>query len=258
MSRRLLPLFLYCMVDCREMTFKSAIFESCVMMSSVMPSEKYSLSLSSLQLEKGSETLNFGELVKGTLPYFWRILGVLLLVWLGMFVVMVPFVGCSMVVSMFTFGIGSLCLLPIFLLLGILVLVMMEQGMAAVVVDNLGVSAALQRAWELVKKNPGPLVLMSFLIYVASMVVGMVIAIPMLIPMFRSMTDLMQSAGSQPDIQSFQGMFRSMMWWMLAFSPLYAVIQGVLLTFMQSVWTLTYMRLTKSQGNAPILLEANA
>jgi hypothetical protein len=215
-------------------------------------------SLGTLQLERGSETLNFGELVKGTFPYFWRVLGVLLLVWLGMFVVMLPFIGCSIVVGMFTLGFGSLCLLPIFLLLGILVLVMMEQGMAAVVVDNLGVSGALQRAWELVKKDPGVLILISLLIYVASMVAGMVIAVPMLIPMFGYMNNMMQSMGSQPDIQSLQGMFHDMTLWMLVFSPLYAIFQGILLTFMQSVWTLTYMRLVKPQDNAPVPLEANA
>jgi hypothetical protein len=45
---------------------------------------------------------------------------------------------------------------------------------------------------------------------------------------------------------------------MLAISPLYAVVQGVLLTFTQSAWTLTYMRLSGSQGNVPVLLEAHA
>ncbi len=212
-------------------------------------------SLGTLRLEKGSETLNFGELIKGTLPYFWRILGVLLLVWLGTFIVMLAFMACAVVLSMVTFGIGSLCIFPVLIPLVILVLAMMEQGMAAVLVDDLGVSNALQRAWELIKKNLGVMALMSIIIYLGSMIAGMIISVPMMIPMFGFMTNTM---GSEPDIQSFERLFHNMMLWMLAFSPLYAVFQGVLLTFMQSAWTLTYMRLTKPQDNAPVILEANA
>ncbi len=212
-------------------------------------------SLGTLRLEKGSETLNFGELIKGTLPYFWRILGVLLLVWLGTFIVMLAFMACAVVLSMVTFGIGSLCIFPVLIPLVILVLAMMEQGMAAVLVDDLGVSNALQRAWELIKKNLGVMALMSIIIYLGSMIAGMIISVPMMIPMFGFMTNMM---GSEPDIQSFERLFHNMMLWMLAFSPLYAVFQGVLLTFMQSAWTLTYMRLTKPQDNAPVILEANA
>jgi hypothetical protein len=45
---------------------------------------------------------------------------------------------------------------------------------------------------------------------------------------------------------------------MLAFSPLYAVFQGILVTFMQAAWTLTYMRLTKPRDIAPVTIEAHA
>jgi hypothetical protein len=40
--------------------------------------------------------------------------------------------------------------------------------------------------------------------------------------------------------------------WMLAFSPVYAVFQGILLTYMQSVWTFTYLRLTRSVEMKPL------
>jgi len=61
---------------------------------------------------------------------------------------------------------------------------------------------------------------------------------------------------AEPDFQSFNKMFRNVTLWMLAFSPLYAVFQGILFAFMQSAWTLTYIRLThKTDGgniSAPI------
>jgi hypothetical protein len=215
-------------------------------------------SLGTVRLEKGSQALNLGELIKGTLPYFWRILGVVVLVWLGALIAMVALMACDAVVSMVTFGIGILCLFPLFIPLAILILALMEEGMAAVLMDDLGVSNALQRAWELIKKNVGVMALLSVIIYLVSAIVGMIISVPMMIPMFGFMTNIMQSAGAEPDPRLFEGMFRNMIWWMLAFSPLYAVFQGVFLTFMQSVWTLTYMRLTQPQLNVPVTLEANA
>jgi hypothetical protein len=215
-------------------------------------------SLGTLHLEQGSEKANFGELIKGVLPYFWRILGIVLLVWVGVFAVMMIFIAGVIFLSIFTLGIGALCAFPVFILfipLAILVYAVMEQGISAVLVDNLGISSALQRAWELVRKNLGVMALMSVIIYLGSMVVSMIISIPMMIPMFGFIFNM----GSRPDVQSFERLSRSMILWMLAFSPFYAVFQGVLLTFMQSVWTLTYLRLTRSTKPAqplPAIVEA--
>lgn len=214
--------------------------------------------LGTVQVEKGSEKLNFGELLKGAFPYFWRILGLYLLVALGMFAVVMIFVVITVLLSLITFGFGAICTFPLILLfipLTILVYAIMEQGIAAIVVDNLGFSSALQRAWELVKKNIGVIVLLSFIIYLGSAIIGMIISVPMMIPMFGFIFNNMTS---EPDMQAFQSLTRNMVWWMLAFSPIYAVFQGILLTFMQAAWTLTYMRLTKPQVNAPVTLEANA
>lgn len=215
-------------------------------------------SLATLQLERGSEQLNFRELVKGVLPYFWRILGIVVLVWAGMFLVVMVSMACIGLLSVATLGFGILCIFPMFLLfipLAILVYAIMEQGMAAVFVDDLGVSAALQRAWELVKQNFGVMALMSIIIYLGVTVISMIISVPMMIPMFGFISNM----GTEPDLQQLERLTRSMIWWMLAFSPLYTVFQGLLLAFMQSVWMLTYMRLTKPHpGNAPVTLEANA
>jgi hypothetical protein len=206
-------------------------------------------SLGTFQLEQGNEKVNFRELIKGVLPYFGRVLGIFLLVWVGAFAVMMAFFACITLFSMLTFGFGILCALPLFILfipLVILVYALMEQGVSAVLVDNLGFSSALQRAWDLVKKNLGVMALLSLIIYLGAMIVSMIISVPMLIPMFGFMFKM----GSEPDFQSFETLTRNMNLWMLAFSPFYAVFQGILLTYMQSVWTLTYMRLTRTTNTS--------
>jgi hypothetical protein len=216
-------------------------------------------SLATVRLERGDENVRFTALTKAVLPYFWRTLGIFLLVWVGTFVVMMLLVGCVLVVSLLTLGLGALCMFPLFIVfipLALLIYAMVEQALAAILVDNLGMGGAIQRAWELVKKNLVPMAVISILIYLASMIIGMIIAIPMLIPFFGMFFNL--STQQPPDFASFEKIFRNMMLWMLVFSPLYAVLQGFLLAFMQSVWTLTYMRLTGSTDNRPVIIEANA
>ncbi len=163
-----------------------------------------------------------------------------------MFAVVLILFACIVVLSLVTFGIGALCAVPLVILfipLGILVYALMEQGVSAVLVDNLGFSSALQRAWELVKKNLGVMALLSIIIYLGATIISMIISVPMMIPMFGFIFNM----GAEPDLEAFDRLFRSMSVWMLAFSPLYAVLQGILLTYMQSVWTLTYMRLTRQR-----------
>jgi hypothetical protein len=82
-----------------------------------------------------------------------------------MFVAMAVFMVCDFAVSAVTFGFGSLCLFPLIIPLAILAFSMMEQGMAAVLADDLGVTQALQRAWDLVKKNLLTMGLMSIIIH---------------------------------------------------------------------------------------------
>jgi hypothetical protein len=174
---------------------------------------------------------------------------------------MMVLMGCIGVLGALTFGVAALCVFPLLILLiplGILVYALMEQGMAAVLVDDLKLGEALQRAWDLVRKNLLAMALMSLIIYLGSMVASMIVSVPMMIPMFGFMTNMMQSIGSEPDFEAFNQMFRNMMWWTLAFSPLYAVFQGILFTFMQSAWTLTYLRLTRSPQSQSLPQEAIA
>ena len=208
-------------------------------------------SLGTFQVERGREKVNFGALIKEVLPYFWRILGILALIWGGMFAVIFIVFGCITLLSLLTFGIAALCTIPLFILtipVVTLVYALMEQGISAVLVDDLGFSSALRRAWELVKKHLGVMALLSIILYLGATVISMIISVPIMIPMFGFLFNM----GSEPDFESIDRLFRNMTVWMLALSPLYALLQGILLAYMQSVWTLTYMRLTRSFNIEPV------
>lgn len=219
-------------------------------------------SLGTVQLERGGERVRFGELLRGSLPYFWRILGIFMVIMIGAFLVTMVVVGCITLLSVLTFGVGALCFIPVIILfipVWILVYALLEQGLSAVVVDNLGFSAALQRAWDLVKKNALVIVLISLIIYLGSAILSMIVSIPLMIPISGFMMEIIKTGGqTQPDPQMIQDFNRNLMGWMLAFSPLYALFQGILFAFMQSAWTLTYMRLTRPPESTPVIVEANA
>jgi hypothetical protein len=202
-------------------------------------------SLGTFQLEQGSENVNFGQLVRGVLPYFWRISGIVLLVWGGMFLAMMILVVFVFSFSVLTLGLGLLCAFPLFILLilgAILGYALMEQGVSAVLVDNLRVSGALRRAWALVQKNLGVMTRISLVSYVVAIVAIMIISLPMMIPM--------SNLEAEPDVQPFERLSGNMILWILAFLPFYVVLQGILLTFLQSVWTLIYLRLTRSTNTS--------
>jgi hypothetical protein len=199
-------------------------------------------SLGAFQLEQGSENVNFGQLVRGVLPYFWRISGIVLLVWGGMFLAVVILLVSVIFLSLITLGLGLLCVFPLFILLIIMAILgyaLMEQGVSAVLVDNLRVSGALQRAWELVQKNLSVMTSMSLMNYVIAIVAIMIVSLPIMIPMSNLESGL--------DVPPFERLFSgNMILWILAFLPFYVVLQGIFLTFLQSVWTLIYLRLTRS------------
>lgn len=216
-------------------------------------------SLATVRLERGEENVRFVALVKAVLPYFWRTLGIFLLVWVGTFVVMMLLAGCVILLSVVTLGLGLLCMFPLFIVfipIAILVYALVEQAVAAILVDNLGIGGAIQRAWDLVRRNFVAMAVISILIYLASMIIGMVISIPMMVPFFGMFFNL--NTQQPPNMVVFQNLFRNMMLWMLALSPIYAVLQGFLLAFMQAIWTLTYMRITRPMENPPAVIEANA
>ncbi len=193
-------------------------------------------SLGTHRVEQGSENVHFGQLLLGVLPYFGRILGIVLLVWVGLFLAILVLVGGFILLSFMTLGIGLICALPLFiiLLIGvILVYALMEQAVSAVLVDNLGIISAIRRAWELIRETPRVMTIVSLISYLVAIAAILIISIAMMIPMSGSTS-----------------LSRNLIFWTIVFLALYAGFQGFLLTILQSLWTLIYLRLTGSNNQS--------
>ncbi|MDD2921775.1 MAG: hypothetical protein PHQ36_05760 [Anaerolineales bacterium] len=200
------------------------------------------------QADKGAEKLSFGELFSESLPYFWRVFGLSFLFGLAMIVTIVPFV----LVGVFTAGVGFLCVLPFLCVLipvAIVVSVVLEQANAAIVLEDLSMVDGFKRGWEVSKSNAGAIVIMALILGGGNFILSLIISIPIIIavlPIFFGAV-----SGFAP--VAIIGVLCCAVYF-----PVLIALNGVLTAYIQSAWTLTFMRLTAPKADAPLFIEANA
>ena len=214
-----------------------------------------SLTLGIVNVANGEEGLPFRELLKQGMKYFPRILGVGLLVGVTVSVVFTAIFFGMAAFGAVTAGLGFICIQPLFILLYPLMMLLyalIEQSNAAVVADDLGVTNAISKAWNLTKSNFWRILLVSLIIYFGVSVVSGIVVLPFMIPFFFFpflFTDPSQIEASM----------RTFGWIMLAFGaillPVMSLVQGVAITFMKSAYVLVYLRLTRP-SNQPVPAEA--
>jgi hypothetical protein len=203
------------------------------------------------------EHFTFRELLNDSKPYWWRVLGVLLLIGFGVSLFFLVIFGCMSLFGAVTIGLGYICMFPLMLLMYPVMLALygiIEESQVAVIVDELGVTDAIRRGWELLRANFWRIVLISLIVYFGISFLSGIVMFPLMTPFFflpifmnGDMTEI-----NPRTMILFMGGFS------LLFIPVMALIQGITITFLKSTYTLVYLRLTKSQDNAPVLLEENA
>lgn len=200
------------------------------------------------QAERGAQRLVFGELFSESRPYFWRVLGLSLLIGLIFAIVFIPLVLFGVI----TGGVGFLCLIPLICILipvAIAVSIVIEQANVAIVLENLGIGDGLRKGWEVVRANVGTMIALALILFIGAAVIGFIFAIPIIVAVF-------------PVIFAAASNTTTPLWIAVlcfaAYFPVLLVLNGILTSYIQTVWALTYMRLTKPVDNAPVILEANA
>lgn len=200
--------------------------------------------------ERGAERLAFGELFSESMPYFWRVFGLSLLIGLAFLLLLLPLV----LFGVLTAGIGFACIIPLICILipvGFAVSVIIEQANAAIVLEDLGIQAGVRKGWDVVRANIGPMIALGLILLIGAAVVGFIFAIPIIVAVI-------------PFVVGAASNNTSPIWIAVAccalYFPVLLVLNGILTAYIQTVWALTYMRLTAvpPQDNAPVIIEANA
>jgi hypothetical protein len=178
-----------------------------------------------------------------SLTYFWRVLAIEILVALAWFVFIVVLIFVAAIPVLVTLGLALCCLIPFLILLGVAVSIYATLAQTAVVTEDKGVFQAFADAWEVTKANVGPLVVMGLVLIVGGFVAEVVIGLPMLAVAAPLLTGLL--IGSQSSITSGVVIFGLCL---IAYIPVAIVLNGVLQTYINGSWTLTYRRFTGREG----------
>ncbi len=248
----LLPTYFHDAYDLRgdiESVIVTAMFVSMiVLMAASFAVAAYSMSaatLGVLRAEKGEGSLAFLELLRDGGKYFWRVLGVMLVINLTIGMAFTLFFLCVFVSIVVTMGMASICFQPIMIIiapLSFFAVVIMESAESAVVVDDLGVMDALKRAFALVRTHFWKYALITLIIYLAGSILSSFLLFPFMVPFFGLGVFAASSfPGMEP--RFFPLIITG---FMCILFPLMYVIRGVTLTFIKSALSLAYLQLTRA------------
>ncbi len=186
--------------------------------------------------------MSFGELLRESMPYFWRMFLLDLLYFGAGLAISLILILLIMLLTVVTLGIIWLVLLPLLCLLIPLSLVIdffIKQSYVALVNDNLGVFDTVKQAWKLFQKNLGHLIVVGLIIALGGLVIGLIISLPILIVFAPIILGLINgtASGMQTALITAGVLFA-------IYLPIAILLNGVLRSYIYTAWTLTYRRLT--------------
>ena len=182
------------------------------------------------QADRDIEKLSFGELFSGSMPYFWRVFLLNLLV------------GLFLAIAIFAL-ILTICLAPLACLMipvACVISVILEQAGIAIVLEELGIMDGLKRGWEVVRLNPGPMIVMWLILVLGIGILGgLMIGIPLIFSL-GPIIALLITGGERAII----GGLAVAAICFAVYLPFLFVLSGILRSYVGSAWTLTFLRLT--------------
>lgn len=197
------------------------------------------------QVDEGQH-VTLREAFSLSLTYFWRVLAIQLVVGLAWFAVIVVLAILAGGAVILTLGLALICIIPALCLLLPLALAVNTYATLAqnaVIVEDQSMFDALAGAWETLKSNVGPVVVMALVLIVGGFIVGILIGLPALALLAPLITGVI--IGSQASITSGVAIFALCL---IAYIPVAILLNGIVQTYINGSWTLTYRRLTGRQG----------
>jgi len=211
---------------------------------------KIALIKGTLRAETGAERMGFIDLFNESTPYFWRVFGLSILLFFVFFVAVMFGVLVFMAAAMATLGIALICLVPLCCLM-IPVMwaigVILEQAYIAIVVEDRGIADGLSRGWEVVKAHWEPMLVMGVILIFGGAIAGLIIAVPMFLVMFPLLFTLGITGGNNMAPLAIGGIC------FLVYLPVLILAGGIIKAYVQSAWTLTFLRVTGSGPTAEVV-----
>jgi len=198
------------------------------------------------QAGEDDKPLSFGEIFKGVQPHYWKVLlfnvGYQVATSLIIFILLFPIV----VIATCTCGLGLFFLIPI----GWFLAVMVYFTTIAIIEEELSIFQAIARAWQIIIRHLGHVVVMFLILGIGQAILSLVISLPLLVSFVPLVVTLLVSGfGSLTIGLVISGVL------FLAFLPLTIFLGGVLNAFVLVSWTLTYRRLATEDELSPEVIK---
>ena len=204
------------------------------------------------QAEGGAQSLIFGQLFSEGMPYFGRMLGLSVILilpafFLGLVVavlVVLAFAGSAANSNAPLLGLASIapvaaCCACLFIPLMFVLNMIFRQAERAAVLEDLPLMPALARGWEVFRANLGPIILMAIILGILGVVAGLIVALPVFIIVFPAAIAYAIGNAENATPLALAGVCFCL------YLPILLLFNGILVAYVESVWTLTYMRLTR-------------
>jgi hypothetical protein len=199
-----------------------------------------------VQAEEGVDRLTFRDLFTSGKPFFWRVFALNLLIgfiiMIVVLIVLIPAIGLTIL----TAGIAALCLVPLICILvplGWMVSIVMEQANIALVIDDLGIIDAIKRGWHVFRENLGVMVIMALILGIGSLIFGFAIALPIIIIALPVLIGFVGGAIAESSSLIGGGLAVAGLCF-VAYLPVLIVLGGILRSYVNTAWILTYLELT--------------
>jgi hypothetical protein len=203
------------------------------------------------------ERLSFGPLFSSSLKYFWRVFLLNFIVGLVFAIVIIAFIVGFAAVGIATLGVALVCLVPLLCILipllvvvGWVISVVLEQSVVAIVSEDRGMIAGVERGWEVVRSHIGSYVIMALILFVGAGVIGFLIALPMSL----ALVPIALGAFSASRGGSLVGVGVGALIF-IVYLPILLLLTGVLRAYTTAAWTLTFRRLSQPAAIPPVPYE---
>ena len=205
-------------------------------------------------LKNKETTISFHELWDASLPYVWRIFGIIFIIFIVIFSFFAVIMFLGAIFGAVTAGIGFICLTPLMLLiipLELLAFLFASIALASVVAEDIGVFDAMRKARDLLKENFWTWILMGIIVGFILWAVSMVVMVPMQFAQFVFMMPML----SDPYVQEPTAFLRPFSILMVIMIPLMGIVQGLSLAYGNAVWIFSYLDITSKPENEEEIIE---
>ena len=207
-----------------------------------------------------AEKLSFAKITQEIKPFYWRLFGFHLLLFVAFFVVIGLILTIVITGSVVTLGIGLLCFIPLICLLvplGWAVSIVIKQAIIALLVDDLSITEALSRGWQVVRSRITDYLVMGLILLVGAWIITIIFSLPQLFALAPLLSAIFQGAWTNEWANLLDGLWFTVAC-LVGYWPVLLILRGILNSFTETAWVLTYLEASpdRSQPEEPPLLES--